>query len=73
MQPAKTRGKKGLVLDSERQILCDFTSMWNLKENKWANVNRNKVLSTENKQVVDRGEKEWKGKNWCERLKSTDL
>ena len=28
--------------DRERQILYDFTYMWNLKNNKWANITRQK-------------------------------
>ena len=40
--------------DRERQILCNFTYMWNLKPNKWTNIkqNRNIVIDTGNKQVV---------------------
>ena len=42
-------------MKQERNILYDFTYMWNL--NKCANINNTEtVIETENKQVVARGE-----------------
>ena len=45
-------------VDRERKILCDFTYVWNLKDktNDKHNQNWNRVIGTENKQVMARGE-----------------
>ena len=45
-------------LDQERQIPYDFTYMWNLKNktNDQTYQNRNRLIDTENKLVVARGE-----------------
>ena len=45
-------------LDTERQIPCDFTHMWSLKNktNEQTKFNRSKLIDTEDKLVVVRGE-----------------
>ena len=48
------------ISKTERQILHDFTYMWNLQKTKQKRMNKHKktetVLDTENKQVFARGE-----------------
>ena len=47
--------------DRERQILYDFIYMWNVKynSNEQTYPNRNRVIDTENNQVVARGDGGW--------------
>ena len=56
---------EGIIInktDTEWQILCDFTYMWNLKNktSEQTSQNRNRAIDTENKQVAAREE----GKRW---------
>ena len=53
---------EGIVLSKtnrERQMPHDFTYMWNLK-NKINNKNRNKLIDTEKKLMIARGERDWR-------------
>ena len=41
--------------DRERQISYDFTYVWNLKTKQMNKQKENRLIDTENKQVVPRG------------------
>ena len=59
--------------DRERQILYDFTSMWNIK-NKMNKHNKTEtVIDTDNKQVVARGESVGAGKKEMRAIKRNNF
>ena len=49
--------------------------MWNLKNkvNENTSQNRNRILDTENKQVVARGERDGRGKKWVREIRRYKL